>query len=348
MSGIRQAEVSLFFRRLHTMLAAGVSLPHSLMYLEKGEPNAAFAKVLAQVADTVLKGHPVSAAFRRHPQVFNTLTVEMVANGESTGALAATFGHLAHLNERYLQRRQRVVSALAYPCCLLVVMVIVVGLFVTFVAPGDDGLFSALGHDVPWPSRVLIAISKFVSNPWLVLGGSSLVAGAVMGFRHAYLSSASFRLRVDTECLRLPVIGRLLTRLDSARCLDVMASSLKVGLSIVQALKNGIRVVANDKFRQALQLANADVMNGQGLGTALARNTPIPRFATSLIEVAEEAGELDSVLDRLAAILDEDVNDALGRAVALAEPVLLCLGGLAAGFVAIATFLPIIRLISNL
>ncbi len=347
MSGVRSSDIALFFRRLHAMLQAGVSLPNSLSYLEIGEPNPAFRSVLQGCLDTVLKGFPLSTGMRRY-SAFSTLTVEMVANGEKMGSLVATFGHLSTLQERQIERRQRIVSAMAYPLCLLTVMLLVVGLFVTFVAPGDEGLFAVLGDDVPWPSQVLIALSGWLSNPWL-MGVTALILGTcVGGFRKIYRDSPAFRLQVDTFCLDLPVIGPLLSRLDSARCLDVLASSLKVGLSIVAALKNSIRVASNAKFRQDLEAANSAIMQGQGLGSALADSTSIPRFATSLIEVAEEAGQLDEALERTAAILDDDVNDALSRAVALAEPLLLSVGGVAAGFVAVATFLPIIRLVSNL
>ena len=330
------------------MIQAGISLPDSFSYLEKGETNPAFRKVLASCLDVILKGLPMSAGMKKHPEVFPVLTIEMVANGESTGALVNTLGQLAMLQERGQERVLRVKAALAYPTCLLVVMLLVVALFITFVAPGDEGMFGVLGDDVPWPSKVLIALSAFLTNPLLMLGAAAVITTCVLLFRRAYYESADFRLAVDRYCLSLPVVGRLLARLDSARSLDVLASSLRVGLSIVQALKNAIRVVSNEKFRRDLIDANEAIMGGVGLGVALARTTRIPRFATSLIEVAEEAGELDNALERSAAILDEDVNDALGQLVALAEPLFLTLGGLAAGFVAVATFLPIMRLIAKL
>jgi type IV pilus assembly protein PilC len=345
---IRTAEVALFFRRLHTMLQAGISLPDGLAYLEKGEANPAFRQVLAGCVGALMGGHPFSSGMKKYPEVFSPLVTEMVANGESTGGLAQTLGQLATLQERRLERRQRVKAALTYPLCLLVVMLLVVGLFVTVVSPGDQGLFGTLGKDIPWPSQVLITVSKVITSPVLLFLLVGTVTVVVLIFRRTYNDSTSFRLAVDAQLLSLPVVGKLISRLEAARCLEVLASSLSVGLSVLQGLKNAIRVTGNDKFRRDLVNASKAITHGDGLGVALARNTTIPRFATSLIEVAEESGNLDRALDHSARILDEDVNDALGQAVALAEPVLLCLGGLAAGFVAVATFLPIMRLISDL
>lgn len=348
MAGVGAGELSLLFRRLHTMLEAGISLPDSLVYLEKGETDPELHEVIQGCLSGILRGQPLSAGMRKFPKTFSPLMIEMVASGENTGSLASTLGHLASLTERQQDRRQKVLSALAYPCCLFFVMTIVVLIFVVFVAPGDDGLFRSLGDEIPWPSQVLIGVSKFVTNPLLLGGAVGILALLVFALRKSYRENSSFRYRVDELCLGLPVVGRLVVRLEAARVLDVLGSSIRIGLSVVTALNNGIRVCANARFRDDLGRALEAISVGSGIGSALSEYTQVPRYATSLIEVAEESGQLDHVMARAAATLDEEANSALAQLVSLAEPLLLCLGGLAAGFVAVATFLPIIRLISNL
>lgn len=345
---VSTTEIALFFRRLHSMMASGISLPDSLAYLEKGEAKPACRELVAGCLDNLLKGYPLSTGMKRFPGVFPPVFLEMVHSGETTGTLSSTLGDIAVLCERQLERSRRLLSALAYPLCLFVVMVLVVLLFVFFVAPGDEGLLSTIEGDVPWPSQVLMAFSRFVTNPFSLIGSLLLIGGAVVAFGKAYREQFEFRLWVDSFCLGLPIVGRLLILLDSARALEVIASSLKVGLNIGEALQTASRVVSNEKFRQDLRATYQAITEGNGLGRSLAGLTPIPRFATSLIEVAEEAGELDLVLDRTAASLDEDANDALDKVAALAEPILLTFGGIAAGFVAVATFLPIMRLLSHL
>ena len=164
MKDVRPVEVALFFRRMNTMLAAGISIPDSLASLERAEINPVFRKVLGNCLDTLIAGHSFSHCLASHSAVFSSLVVEMAANGERTGTLANTLGHLASLQERGLERRQRVKAALTYPLCLLIVMLLVVCLFVTFVAPGDEGLFGTLGEELPWPSRVLMALSPAVAR----------------------------------------------------------------------------------------------------------------------------------------------------------------------------------------
>lgn len=341
------SELSLFFRRLHTMVESGISLQDSLSYLEQGEANPDFHLVIGDVLESVLSGFPLSQGLRKSPEVFSRLTIELVATGENTGALVQTFEHLATLYERGLDRRHRIRAALAYPMCLLVVMILVIGLFVVFVAPGDSGIFAALGGNIPWPSQVLISLSSFVTNPILLLIIGATLSGAVMVLKRAYRENDEFRLKVDRCLLQIPVLGSFLARLESAKTLEVLASSLRVGMNMVGALQNAIRVATNHEFRDSLKRVLEGVVQGESLGKTMENKTVIPRLATSMIEVGETTGDLDGLLLRAAHILDEDCNDALARLVSLAEPLLLALGGAAAGFVAIATLLPVIRMVAT-
>lgn len=168
------------------MMGAGISLPDSLAYLEKGETNPACRELVAGCLDSLLKGYPLSAGMRRFPHAFSRLLLEMVHSGENTGALSTTLGDIAVLCERQLERSHRLVSALAYPLCLLVVMVLVVLLFVVFVAPGDEGLLGAIEGDVPWPSQLLMTISEFVTNPIWMVGSLLLLSGAAVALARAY------------------------------------------------------------------------------------------------------------------------------------------------------------------
>ena len=348
MSGVGAGELSLFFRRLHTMLDAGVSLPDSLLYLEKGETNPDLHAVIQGCLQTILRGQPLSVGMRKCPQAFSPMMVEMVASGEATGGLANTLGQLARLAERQQAQRQSLRSALAYPLCLFVVMVMVAVLFAVFVAPGDSGLFKVLGEDVPWPSQVLITISKFLTNPLLVTLLVLATVGSIAAVRKLYREHPNFRRQVDETLLRTPLLGRLIVRIEAARVLDILGSSVRIGLSVVTALRNGAAVCTNMKLRDDLQQAIEAITAGSGVGAALARFTTIPRYATSLIEVAEESGQLEHVVERAALCLEDEANTVLGQLVTLAEPLLLGLGGVAAGFVAVATFLPVMRLVSTL
>ena len=348
MAGVSAGELSLFFRRLHTMLDAGVSLPDSLAYLEKGETDPEVHAMIEGCLQAILRGQPLSVGMRKFPKAFRPMMVEMVVSGESTGSLANTLNHLARLSERHQARRQNLKSALAYPFCLFIVMILVALLFVTFVAPGDDGLFGVLGDDVPWPSQVLIALSKFLTNPLLLGALLIVVIGVFALLRKSYRENPSFQRFIDESVLATPILGRLIVRLEAARVLEILGSSLRIGLSVVVALKNAAGVCTNTKFREDLEQAIEAISTGCGIGASLAEHTSIPRYATSLIEVAEESGQLDHVIDRAALCLDDEANSALAQLVTLAEPLLLSLGGAAAGFIAVATFLPIMRLVSNL
>lgn len=344
---VSAAKVGIFFRQLHTLLNAGVTLHEGMLKLAEGESNPSMEEAITGCVTSVLRGRELSWGMQRFPRVFSPVCVNMVRVAEHTGGLAAVCDQLALLHERKERRRQAIKGALAYPICLLAVMTVVTFLFVTVVAPGDQGLLSSLGGEVPLASRILMAVGSFLSNPLLVSAALSFLVASVVGLRRLYCDGGEVRRTLDELMLETPVLGKFLGRLEAARTLEIMAACSRVGLTAVQGLHHAARTAHNTRFQSDLRASIAAISRGYGLGTALARNTVIPKMATSLIEVGEASGELERMLERSARILDEDSQSALDQLVSMVQPFFLSLGGLVAGFVAVATFLPITTLISQ-
>ena len=348
MRAISSQQVTLFFRHMSVMLQAGIPLVDAVHYLEQGELEPHFQAVLADVHKTLISGFPLGQALAKHAKVFPGLVVELVQVGEKTGALVICLEQVAALYERQMERRQKIASALAYPACLMVVMALVIVVFVKVLGPRDQGLLGMLGDDVPWPSQILLLGSDLLSNPLLVGGAAIALAFLLLTVRRYYLFSPTFRRLVDGWLLGAPILGKLIVKLEASRALDALASSLRVGLSMLAALANANRMVANTSFREGMEQATLAVRNGEGLGVSLGRHAAFPRLVTSLVEVGEVSGELEAIITRTSRILDEEVNDSLDQVVSLAEPILLAAGGAAAAFVAVATFLPVMRLVATL
>ena len=329
------------------MLNAGISLSDSLENLIKSETDSSLQHAMISCLRSLLQGEQMSRGMRRHLDVFDGFSIKMIYVAEKTGSMVSGLDSLAKLEEKMLRRTQRLQSALAYPLCLFLVMLSVAAVFVFFVAPGDDGLFRLLGGDLPWPSLVLIQVSRFITNPLLVGIVAMLSCLGILAFRKTYSSSSSFRLYVDGQLLLIPIIGKLITKFETVRFFECLSSSLKIGLSLLESLSISIRVVQNTHFQKALLKAYGDIVEVRGVGESLSRRTRIPKLVIALIEVAEETGSLDSTLSRAAMILEEELDQSLESALLLLEPMLIATGGLIAGFIAIATFLPIMRLIAT-
>jgi type IV pilus assembly protein PilC len=329
------------------MLSAGISLPDSLENLVKSETDTSLRHAMISCLQALLGGERMSTGMRRHSDIFDRFSVKLIDVSEKTGSLSSGLDRLARLEEKRIGRTQRLQTALAYPLCLFLVMLSVAAVFVFFVAPGDDGLFRLLGGELPWPSLVLIQVSRLLTSP-LLIGIALTSAGAiVLAFRTMYSSSSSFRLRVDRLLLIIPVVGTLVTKFETVRFFECLSSSLKIGSPLLESLSNSIGVVQNTHFQEALLKVYGDIVQGEGVGASLCRRTPIPKLVIALIEVAEETGSLDSTLTRAAVILEEELDQSVASALLLLEPMLIAIGGLIAGFVAVATFLPIMQLVAT-
>ena len=329
------------------MLNAGVSLADSLENLVKSEADSSLRPAMISCLQALLQGERMSSGMRRHSDIFGRFSIKMVYVSEKTGSLTSGLDKLARLEEKMLERTQKIQSALAYPFCLSLVMLSVAAVFVFFVAPGDDGLFRLLGGDLPWPSLVLIQISSLITNPLLIVIGVTLFGFGALSFRKLYSSSSSFRLQTDRLLLLTPVIGKLITKFETVRFFECLSCSLKIGLPLLESLSSSIGVVQNVHFQKDLLKVYGDIVEGRGVGESFSRRTRIPKLVIALIEVAEETGTLDSTLSRAATILEEELDQLVASALLLLEPLLIAIGGLIAGFVAIATFLPIMRLVST-
>lgn len=347
MKRISSKALALFFRQLSVLQGSGVLLHHALEFLEEGEENPAFRFVLDDMGTSLVKGRYLSEAMRLHPEVFPRLYIELVAVGEQTGGMVRCLHYLADLQARREESRQRVKAALTYPFFLFLTMVLVTLLFVLFVAPGDGGLFAALGKDIPWISRLLVAFSKLLTDPKLVLLTAALAVGAGLLFLRLLRNSPQFRLSLHSSVLSIPVLGPLVIRLQTAVILDVITACLRVGLSPLSAVENAGRACSHLSFRAGLGRAHTDLMHGESLAQSLDRHLLLPGYVVALIEVGEVSGSLVYLLEKASEMVDEEAQDTLDRLISLLEPALLVLGGVMAGAVTIATFLPVVRLLAT-
>ena len=345
---ILPSELNLFFQRVSSMLEAGVNLHDAILFLEKGEANPKLRQSLESLHRGLAHGKSLSRSMRELPGIFPRLSIELIAVGEETGMLVAAMRRIANISQRSLERTRMIWAALAYPICLSVVMLCVVALFVVFVAPGDSGLFATLGDDMPWPSKVLIGISTFLSNPiYLVPSLLCLLVGSLL-FRRYVLMNPEAKLKLHQVFLILPVAGPLIAKSEIARTLDVLASSRNVGAPLLGSLRSCRSVAGNLEYRRQLKELGHQVSQGGAFGRGFAALPFTPRYVGALLEVSDETGNLDQVSRNLAAAVEDDLRQELDTAVKLLEPGLLLVSGLAAGFVTLATFLPVVRLITNL
>ena len=342
--------VVVFFRRLGTMVSSGVSWAAALEFMVTSTSDDSLSEAADHLARLVQEGRNLSAAMKspRLSKVFDSVSIGMVAMGEQTGQLNHIINKIADLKERQLQLTKAFISALTYPAVLFCVILALGVLFSMILGPGDDGLFAAFGTEMPWPTRVVQQVSNFVRKPWLLLPiFAFLAAGGWLFFRQMRVDRF-FRLRVHSLLLSIPAIGPLIRKIECARILYVMADALAVGVPVGTALHMSIDVCNNEKFKRELRQVHRDFCEGTDFSDALAAHDVFPPIILCMVETGLESGRLDYIMAQASVNFEEDVKLALDAVSQLAEPVMLIFAGIMAGFLALATLMPIIRMVETL
>lgn len=342
---ISSQNVACVFRRFQTLLEAGVPVLSGLTFLADSEENHELREVIDDLAQHVTEGHRLSAAMRRAalPEIFTPTITSLIAVGEETGQLGGAVSRLCSLLEADLRLRRAVVSALTYPLALLGSILFAALLFV-YILGGEGGLFASFGDDLPWPTRVLVQGASFLRQAHQVVLAGVLVFIGLGWLRRLLTAQGPLRQFVHQHCLELPGVGPLIRRVCSARILFVLANCLSVGLPMLNALRLSRESCSNDYILILFDQAIKDFRDGNPLSDSLQRVQVFEPMVTSMLNVGEEVGHLESIALRLAEMMEEDCFTTLQTAVQLIEPILLLFAGSLAAFLAVATLLPIIQM----
>lgn len=347
---IKPENVVVFYRRLATMVVSGVSWADALEFMVKSESSDELAEAADHLAKLVQRGQSLSNAMRdpRFKKMFDSVSIGMVAMGEQTGQLNRVIGKLADLKERQLGLTRAFVSALTYPAVLLCVIIALGVLFTMILGPGDSGLFAAFGTEMPWPTKVVQKVSYVAGEPAILLAIAAVIGLSVWLFLRKLATDKYFRLRFHSFVLALPAIGPLVKKIECARILYVISDGLHVGVPIGTALIMSRDVCGNEKIKREISKVHKDFSEGVDFSEALALHDIFPPIVLCMVETGMESGKLDAVLGQASKNFEEDVRLALDAVSQLAEPLLLIFAGVMAGFLALATLMPIIQMVDTL
>jgi general secretion pathway protein F len=335
------AEVIAFTQQLATLLGAGQPLDRALQILLDVPDNDAARKLIGRVRETVRGGTPLSSALEQQHGAFSRLYVNMVRAGEVSGSLHDTLARLADYLERTRALREGVVSALIYPCILLVMVVAALVLLLVYVVPQFVPLFEDMGVELPLITKFVLGLGNFLAAWWWLL------VVAAVGFAwwvRSRLADPEARLAFDGRLLEIRFAGPLIARLETARMARTLGTLLTNGVPLLTALSIGRNVLGNSALVAAVDAASAEVKTGGGLSYALARSKRFPGLALQMIAVGEESGELDRMLLKVADTFDLEVKRTLDRALAALVPMLTIVMAVMVAFIMLAILLPILDL----
>ncbi len=336
---VKLKEVAVVTRQLATMVDSGLSVVRSLGILAGQVDNAQLAKVLNEVRLDVEHGSALSAACEKHPKVFNHLFCTLVQAGEVGGNLDEVLSTLAVTMEKQASLNQTVRSAMTYPAVVLAVMVIIFSAMIIFIVPVFKNLFKTLGGKLPAPTQILIDISANVTSIWAVVVLAAIV-GSIVAFRR-WIKTESGRVTWDRFKLRPPVFGPLFHKVALARVTSTLSSLMSSGVPILESLDICSDISGNRTVGDILLEAKEGVREGRPLADPLRGHEKIiPSLMVQMIEVGEQTGALDDMLQKVAEFYDQEVAATVDNLTALLEPMLTVVMGAGVGVMVVAMYLP--------
>lgn len=335
---VRSIDVQLFSRQLYTLLKAGVPIMRGLAGLQESAINKSFGRVVKDLRESLDAGRELSAAMRRHPKIFTPFYTSMVRVGEMTGRLEEVFLRLFDYLEFDREMRQRVRTALRYPIFVVVALTVAMAVINLFVIPTFAKVYAGFKAELPFMTRLLIGASDFTVQYWpLIL---ALGLGAAVGFK-MYIATTSGKYQWDKTKLRIPIAGKIMLKGTLARFARSFALSSKSGVPIVQGLNVVAQTVDNSYIASRIEQMRDGVERGESiLRTAVTTGVFTP-VVVQMIAVGEETGELDSLMDEIAAMYEREVDYELKTLSAQIEPILIVGLGILVLILALGVFLPI-------
>jgi type IV pilus assembly protein PilC len=339
--GVRLGDLVVFSQQLATMVGAGLPILECLHELIDETESPPLRRALQQITRDIQAGATFSQALARHPKVFPELFVALVQAGEIGGVLEQSLDAIAESLDKEQELREKVKSAFVYPVVVLVVAAVVVAFMLVYIIPIFDRVYSQFHARLPAPTRMLIAVSNFMTDYWW-LGLAGIVA-LVLGFRAFINTDAGGRIW-DRVKLRIPLLGKLVRKIVVARFVRTLGILIGAGVPLLNALRTAAGVAANTEFKDAIAEVASEVTEGSSLSAPLRACGKFPNLVPRLVQVGEDSGNLDEMLLKVAHFFDRDIEYTVRRLTTLMEPILTVILGAIVGMIVVSLYMPIFTL----
>lgn len=339
--GISATELALFTRQLATLVRAALPLDEALSAVGQQTEKPRIKSMIFALRAKIMEGHTLASGLKDFPRVFPELYHATVAAGESSGHLDIVLDRLADYTESRQQMSQKIAQATIYPAILTVMAFLVVTGLLMFVVPKIVEVFDTSGQALPAITSAMIWISEFLQNWWWLL----LLTGVASYFGvQRFLAIPANKRRYHLLLLKLPVIGKLVRGLNTARfsrTLSILSSS---GVPVLDALQLAAPVVTNLPMRDAVIDAAARVREGSSIYAALDRSKLFPPMTLHLIASGESSGNLEDMLDKAAVQQERELEVLIATFMGLFEPLLIVAMGGIVLLIVLSILLPIINM----
>ncbi|MFZ7120646.1 MAG: type II secretion system F family protein [Eubacteriaceae bacterium] len=334
-------DLALLCRQFATTIRSGITVVDSIDILRKQTTNKKLAGVLDLMYDDLLRGNSLSASMAKEPKVFPYLLISMIQTGEISGTLDKVMEDMAVHFEKEYKINQKVKSALTYPIVVSIVSILVVVILLTFVMPTFINMFDSFGAELPFATKLLMGISTSIRSFWYI---HILIIVATVYFLKKYTSTPQGRYKLDKFKLKMILFGPLNTKVVMSRFANTLSVMLNSGIDILQSLDVVQRVVNNEYIKKDLNVVKDGVRKGFSIGKTMEESGSFPPLVYQMVEVGENSGTLDYVLEKVADFYDTEVETAVDQLTTLIEPLIIVILGIIVAFIVISMILPIFDL----
>ncbi|MDN3515682.1 MAG: type II secretion system F family protein [Candidatus Brocadia sp.] len=343
--GVKSKELTIFTRQLSTLQDAGLPIIRGLQILASQMKKGLFKKTILKVIEDIEGGNTLSGALGGHPRVFDKLFVNVVRAGEVSGSLDVILQRLADFREKIERLVRKIVGAMVYPTVVTIVAAaILIGLMI-FIIPNFAKIFEELNLELPTPTKMLITFSLSLKTQWMFV--PSVPFGILILYKIAG-KIRKVRLFIDKTKFKLPIFGTIINKSTVSRFTRTLATLTSSGVPILDALNNVKEATGNAAMAQAIQRIHDSIRSGESIAKPLRAAKVCNEMVVNMVEVGEETGELDKMLTKVANNYDDEVDRAVETMISLIEPIMIVFLGGSVGFIVIAMFVPLIKLMQGL
>lgn len=314
------ADLLMLTRQLGTLLKAGIPMLQTITGLKNSSHQPEMTKLLSSLNASLDKGLELSAAMARHPEVFDDYYINMIKVGESAGKLDEVFARLYAQLDFDRRMRQKIKSVLRYPIFVFSAIIIAVMVVMVYVIPAFSGIYGSMNVELPLVTQLLMGSSKMVANNWTTILIVAVLAGLGVSY---YVSTPEGRYKWDRFKLKLPVVGSILTKATIARFCRSFGMAMNSGVPVVTALSLVAKVVGNAYYQERILSMRDGVSQGENLLRSFRASGIFSPVELQMISVGEETGDVESMVQQLALLYQDEVEYEASKLAETLEPILL-------------------------